>query len=712
MGDISQLSDADLLKLGGKLQSLPDDVLKKMAAAPDLRPPGTLDFDKLNYSPTVGMSALEKGAAGYQKSFADTGRGIGQALGLVNQKAVDDAHTRDEPLMNTAAGVVGNTIGHVGQAAAVGAATLGAGKALDIPWLAAAGRAALTAPTNLGGAVTSGVSGAIQGGLQPVPTGEDRAKNMEWGFGLGSAVPLAGMAAKGAKAIFEPTYAAGRKDILGRALLEATNGNSANAINALKTSGILVPGSMPTAAEASGSAGIAALQRTAAAANPEAYAERGLANNQARYDALSGVAGTDADLTKAVKARSDATAPLRNDALGNANYGTRKTVDLELKLADKKNALVDALQQKGQLQTIAAEQQGLADKYTPVPGMPRIPDRYAPNTERVPEALNAASDAAKIEAQRKNELKFLEGQFSSLKENGYSPLSAEGINVKLDGLLNDPEKGASSVVKATVGDIKKKIAAATDELGNVDARALYTIRKEIGNTIGVYSKENQNWDKRLTSSLSSGIQGSIDDAIEKAGAGDLWKQYLTKYGELSAPVNNLNIAREIRSNSLRPLDNTVMPGAFARALSDDTAQSVTGMENATLKNSMSPDSLAKLEAIKADLARSNAAQNAGRGAGSDTYQKFSMDNLMRRAGLPGAIGNFPGVDRFGKWAYDLNDQAMKQKLADTLLSPQETAALMERATPSQQAQLLSKTLRIGGANALTGLAGVRSGPSQ
>lgn len=87
-------------------------------------------------NPTDGMSTFDKVAAGAGKAVYDTGRGIGQVLGMVDRKDVEESRARDAALMETTPGKVGNFAGNVAMLAptmaipgantVTGAATIGA----------------------------------------------------------------------------------------------------------------------------------------------------------------------------------------------------------------------------------------------------------------------------------------------------------------------------------------------------------------------------------------------------------------------------------------------------------------------------------------------------------------------------------------------------------------------------------------------------------
>lgn len=153
---------------------------------------------------TDDMSTVERLTAGVGKSIADTGRGLLQIGGFVDQQQMDEVAARDKPLMDTTAGAIGNIGGQVVQIAlpgagiAKGAQAVGAGRAL-------AGGA-------MGAIARAGAGGAAYAGTQPVRTGETREGNMLTGGVAGAAGQgvVSGIAAlaQPAKAALSPAVAA------------------------------------------------------------------------------------------------------------------------------------------------------------------------------------------------------------------------------------------------------------------------------------------------------------------------------------------------------------------------------------------------------------------------------------------------------------------------------------------------------------------------
>jgi hypothetical protein len=111
-------------------------------------------------NPMDGIPWYQAALEGAGKSFVDTGRGVGQMLGMVSQEEVDEAQKRDASLMDTAGGMGGNLAGTIAQSvAAPGGATL------------------------KGAALASG----LLAGAQPVASGESRGVNTAVGAGAGAA---------------------------------------------------------------------------------------------------------------------------------------------------------------------------------------------------------------------------------------------------------------------------------------------------------------------------------------------------------------------------------------------------------------------------------------------------------------------------------------------------------------------------------------------
>jgi hypothetical protein len=239
--------------------------------------------------PSIGeryMSGLKAGAE----------RGYLGVKGLVTDLSPEELSSAEQDKQSIQAG---------GIPAALGEATV------ELPaYLAAAAVPAAGIPAALG---RIGLSGLIGAALSPT----DRAKaGMMTGAGAvaGEAIPYA-MGAVGR--IMDPFSKGGQERILSRTLNRVAGDKAGEIADRLTSAKELVPGSMPTAAEAAQpSGGLAALQRWAEQADPEEYAYRRLTQSDARKAALEGIAGTEAQKAAALAERESVTGPLYEAAKG------------------------------------------------------------------------------------------------------------------------------------------------------------------------------------------------------------------------------------------------------------------------------------------------------------------------------------------------------------------------------------------------------------
>lgn len=110
-------------------------------------------------------SPLKNAAAGFGKAFVDTGRGVGQLLGMVSNEDIKESRRLDKPLMESGAGLAGNIAGNLAMiaptAAIPGVNTVKGATALGSILGA-------TAPAESTGerVLNTGVGGVLSGGAQ------------------------------------------------------------------------------------------------------------------------------------------------------------------------------------------------------------------------------------------------------------------------------------------------------------------------------------------------------------------------------------------------------------------------------------------------------------------------------------------------------------------------------------------------------------------
>lgn len=260
--------------------------------------------------PTSGMSAADLLAAGYGKRLSDIG-----TLGLREKQDADKA------LMNRGwaqggAGLAdlttmlggGRILRALGILPAVGPALRVAGESLSLP----------------NTALRAGTAGGLYAAATTPGSLTDRAVNGVISGGMGMALPVGGSMIRAGQSLLEPLSESGQKNIAGRLLSDAINGDSL-ALSKMGSPEVFVQGSNPTTAEAVGTNGLAKLQQGLKNSDPLGFgnqlAQRQAEQRAARMNAISGIAQDDAAYEVARKAREDATNTLYQSAKGKVVEG-------------------------------------------------------------------------------------------------------------------------------------------------------------------------------------------------------------------------------------------------------------------------------------------------------------------------------------------------------------------------------------------------------
>ena len=193
---------------------------------------------------------------------------------------------------------------------------------------------------------------------------------------------------------------------------------------------------------------------------------------------------------------------------------------------------------------------------------------------------------------------------------------------------------------------------------------------------------------------------------------DVSPEYKTariNYARLSKPVEQLESIAKLAEKSLSPKDYSVYLGNFSREL-----------EKVKKEGHLSTQQVKRLENIKEDLMRTDFANNAGRGVGSNTMQnlaynnmlqEINLPNLLRRRGMAETAGNIAA--RVKDVAYGSANKQLTSEMAEALLDPRKAAALMKLAgkrpleaqVPTEQSNLAKLLFTQGGVNAVNAIRG-------
>jgi hypothetical protein len=215
-------------------------------------------------------------------------------------------------------------------------------------------------------------------------------------------------------------------------------------------------------------------------------------------------------------------------------------------------------------------------------------------------------------------------------------------------------------------------------------------------------------DDMLNSAPQAGITGNELRAIQSTKGdylSELEKQipdYLQAnktYAELSQPINQSDILTDI-SNKSKNFRGDITPAAFYRAASDKTAQRVTGRKNITLEKSLTSDQLKQIESLKKSLLQKDFADSAGRGVGSNTIQNLAYTNMLDQAGIPSALRGFAPASAIGNigsqiadFGYKKANKQLAEKLALSLLEPQQAAKMMQSTAKPKQSLLVQDLIK-------------------
>lgn len=232
-------------------------------------------------------------------------------------------------------------------------------------------------------------------------------------------------------------------------------------------------------------------------------------------------------------------------------------------------------------------------------------------------------------------------------------------------------------------------------------RALHDVKQSLDDMIGKATVEGRGGEVAALRNT----QDQLLTTMEKLSP--QYQQARKTYAQMSRPINQMDIGQEFTQRLIpslyrdMPAPAQLNAASFSRALTDqgdDIARNVTGMKGAKLASLMEPDQMQALRGVLSDLQMVKAAENAGRGVGSDTVQKTAMSHIAAEAGIPNwmaSVARVPGgmLKRVGDAVYGNSDEQVSMMLADLLKNPQQAAQAMSAAgvKPSAIAELLKRS---------------------
>jgi hypothetical protein len=247
---------------------------------------------------------------------------------------------------------------------------------------------------------------------------------------------------------------------------------------------------------------------------------------------------------------------------------------------------------------------------------------------------------------------------------------------KLDEEMTNEIKGLISrpAIKTAMDKAKENAANRGVDIGDPSGsmRGLHETKmaldEEINNLKAILEKSGNKGAKSAKLDSLQNAKSNLLNFMEDVSP--TYKTARVNYERLSKPIEQLESIAKLADKSISAETEKIYISQFSK-----------GLKELKQSGNVSDRQIARLEAIKEDLARGKFAATAGKSVGSDTVQKLVYSNLMNETGLPISASN-----RLGKFVYgDINEQ-LKNKLAEAMLSPQETLRLMRLGNrPASQA---------------------------
>ena len=571
------------------------------------------------------------------------------------------------------------------------AQALGAGQRAQ-----AIGRGAGTAT---GSAALGGAAGALAPVTQEGDFGDNKLAQISTGAAIGGALPAAGAAVGGAgryigrsaRSLVEPFTEAGQTRIAGNILQRFADGGPVSA-NAAE----LVPGSVPTLAQATGNPGLASLERGIASANPgatNAFAERSLANNAARVGLLDSIAGGPAAREAAIAAREAAVSPLYAEATAKV-----APFDRELKSLLDRPSMQKAIRRAEQL----AQERGGAFSLSREPAQGRtvtstitVPGQgVAPEaaiTRNVSRTTTVPGAAASIAGEGAPRAAVPERTITTNRTvSSRGAIAGEGARRPAAAFVPEREATVSRFVSPRGAIAGEGVRRPVSEVGGQD---LQTLKMAMD---------------ALLEDPASGIAGKEIAAVRQTR--DELVNWMEKhipeftqarqtYAEMSKPLAQMDIAQRLidrYASATRDLSGNprLRAEAFNRALQDEgkllkNSGAFAGYRS--LEDVFTPEQLRSIRAIAEDLSRETAGSNAGRAAGSNTFQNLATNNILENA-LPGPVRALTGgtsgpvgsvVGRVGNLVYGGANEAIQNRLLEMLMQPQSGLAALQNVGGNQ-----------------------------
>ena len=334
-------------------------------------------------------------------------------------------------------------------------------------------------------------------------------------------------------------------------------------------------------------------------------------------------------------------------------------------------------------------------------------------------ARKEANDIARTEALRNIASPTRVAKYQDLRSRMGDELYTPSLNSAMDFAELTPELQKDVISLSKTPAIKRAMGQAQEnalnkgyDIGNPNGslQGLHETKMALDQEINAVKAKLERDGAGATSAELDGLKAAKDRLLSFIETvSPEYKQARITYSKLSKPVEQLETIAKLADKSLNPKDYSVYLGNFSREL-----------EKVKKEGNLSSQQIKRLENIKEDLMRTDFANNAGRGVGSNTMQNLAynnmlqevnLPNLLRRRGMAETVGNIAA--RVKDVAYGGANKRLTTEMADALLDPRKAAALMKLAGKQpleakispEQANLARLLFTQGGINSVNAIRG-------
>lgn len=380
-----------------------------------------------------------------------------------------------------------------------------------------------------------------------------------------------------------------------------------------------------------------------------------------------------------------------------------------------KSSYVSALQEIGKMQALGARSQSLADSWTPVPGMPRVPGRYGPTVDLVEQSGVAARDVEVIMRQRQAELRAAEQAYEAAQQA--SARATRGMPREIVDQIRNGDDVLGSVKPLTVNDSELLLKMTNSLKGSDPTKNAVLAKFNQAVKDAVKQMDGDGGPFALPRSLAAKRFEIMDaiPALEAAAKGDVpadtfVQKFIVGNRDSKQVINLANILKSRSPEALQEARNQLGAhlhrAAFGENLAGDAApaperfaKALRDIGDAKLSAFYTPEQIADLKALSRVVAYINKLPAANSANTSNSTNRL-LDVAQQIPGLS-AISPYAGAALRGLSA--VSNAASRGREVQAAMNPtvQATAAELPPAA-AQLRDLLTAAIAGGSAAGTAG----------